>query len=155
MVRWPNKSPHPGQFMLTCGTYAAAAATASLWWVGFIILVYGSGTWALQAEERSEVSVFGRRSPRNVVRIWYDQDIGYVKGYGLVFIIRTPTRETSWWPLYRLHWLCHVLRMPSNSLPSRKVLYWTETLQRRPDDDLLVGHQDSQQQTQPCWFVAP
>ncbi|KER25293.1 LOW QUALITY PROTEIN: hypothetical protein T265_14240 [Opisthorchis viverrini] len=79
------------------------------------ILLYGSETWPLRAEDVKRLSVFDHRCLRSIARIWWEHRISSSEVRRMVFWKNNSPSIT----LHRLRWLGHVLRMPVDRLPRR------------------------------------
>jgi hypothetical protein len=85
------------------------------------VLLYGSETWPLRAEDVRQVSVFDHRCLRSIARVRWDTRVSNAEVRRRVLGVRGLSVECLI-NLYRLRWLGHVLRMPGDRLPRRSML---------------------------------
>ena len=83
------------------------------------ILLYGSETWPLRAEDSRKISVFDHRCLRSIARVWWEHRISNADVRRMVFGRRNAHSIDELMTLHRLRWLGHVLRMPPSRLPRR------------------------------------
>ncbi|KAG5454328.1 hypothetical protein CSKR_109219 [Clonorchis sinensis] len=86
------------------------------------VLLYGSETWPLRAEDVKRLSVFDHRCLRSIARIWWEHRISNAEVRRMVFGRNNSPSIDELITLHRLRWLGHVLRMPVDRLP-RRVLF--------------------------------
>ncbi|KER31961.1 hypothetical protein T265_12888, partial [Opisthorchis viverrini] len=86
------------------------------------ILLYGSETCPLRAEDVKRLSVFDHRCLRSIAGIWWEHRISNAEVRRMVFGRNNSPSIDELITLHRLRWLGHVLRMPVDRLP-RRVLF--------------------------------
>jgi hypothetical protein len=82
------------------------------------VLLYGSETWPLRAEDVRKLAVFDHRCLRSIARVWWEHRISNAEVRRMV-LGRSPHSIDELITLHRLRWLGHVLRMPTDRLPRR------------------------------------
>ncbi|MBM6549358.1 reverse transcriptase family protein, partial [Streptococcus dysgalactiae subsp. equisimilis] len=85
------------------------------------VLLYGSETWPLRAEDSRRLSVFDHRCLRSIARVWWDHQISNAEVRRRV-LGREGRAIDQVLNLHRLRWLGHVLRMSPDRLPQRALL---------------------------------
>ena len=82
------------------------------------VLLYGSETWPLKAEDIRRLSVFDHRCLRSIGKIWWEHRISNTEVRRRVL---GPKNMSIIEQLHnhRLRWLGHVLRMSDDRLPRR------------------------------------
>ncbi|KER22847.1 hypothetical protein T265_09123 [Opisthorchis viverrini] len=83
------------------------------------ILLYGSETWPLRAEDVKRLSVFDHRCLRSIARIWWEHRISNSEIRRMVFGRNNSPSIDELTTLHRLRWLGHVSRMLVDRLPRR------------------------------------
>jgi hypothetical protein len=84
------------------------------------VLLYGSETWPLRAEDIQRLSVFDNRCLRSIARVAWNNRVSNADIRKRIF--RTPRDARSLQELincHRLRWLGHILRMHNDRLPTR------------------------------------
>ena len=84
-----------------------------------IILLYGSETWPLRADDVRKLSVFDHRCLRSIARVWWEHRISNAEVRLMVFGQQEAHGINKLISLHRLRWLGHVLRMSPERLPRR------------------------------------
>jgi hypothetical protein len=82
------------------------------------VLLYGSETWPLRAEDVRKLLAFDHRCLRSIARVWWEHRISNAEVRRRVFGRNSPAIDELM-TLHRLRWLGHVLRMPVDRLPRR------------------------------------
>ena len=83
------------------------------------VLLYGSETWPLRAEDIRRLSVFDHRCLRSIARIWWERQISNAEVRRMVLSRRNVGAMDKLIRLHGLCWLGHVLRMLPDRLPRR------------------------------------
>jgi hypothetical protein len=86
------------------------------------VLLYGSETWPLRAEDQRRLQVFDNRCLRSIARVGWQQRITNDAVRSRVFGTVDGVSVEESIKRNKLRWLGHVLRMPNNRLP-KKTLY--------------------------------
>ena len=84
------------------------------------VLLYGSETWPLRAEDIQKLSVFDNRCLRSIARVAWNNRVSNAEIRQRIF--RSPRDARSLEDLincHRLRWLGHILRMHNDRLPAR------------------------------------
>jgi hypothetical protein len=82
------------------------------------VLLYGSETWPLRAEDKQRLLVFDHRCLRSIARVWWDNRISNAEIRRRVLGSRDQAVDQLL-DVQRLRWLGHVLRMSPDRLPRR------------------------------------
>jgi len=83
------------------------------------ILLYGSETWPLRADDVRKLSAFDHRCLRSIARVWWERRISNAEVRRMVFGQQKAHAIDKLISLHRLRWLGHVLRMSPDRLPRR------------------------------------
>ena len=86
------------------------------------VLLYGSETWPLKAEDVRRLSVFDHRCLRSIGKIWWEHRISNTEVRGRVLGPREHESVIEQLHHHRLRWLGHVLCMSDDRLPRRALL---------------------------------
>ena len=95
------------------------------------VLLYGSETWPLKAEDVRGLSVFDHCCLRSIREVWWEHRISYTK-------VRRRVLRPKHMPIieqlhnHRLRWLGHVLRMSDDRLPWRALFAEPKSSWKRP-----------------------
>ena len=81
------------------------------------ILVCGTETWPLRADDLRRFSLFDHQCLRSIARVWWGRRIGNAEVRHMVLGRQKAHAIDKLISLHRLRWLGHVLRMPPNRLP--------------------------------------
>ena len=95
------------------------------------VLLYGSETWPLKAEDVRRLSVFDHRCLRSIGKIWWEHRISNTEVRRRVL---GPKNMSIIEQLHhhRLRWLGHVLRMSDDRLPRRALFAEPKSSWKRP-----------------------
>ena len=83
------------------------------------ILLYGSETWPLRADDVRKLSVSDHRCLRSIARVWWERQISNAELHRMVFGQQETYVIDKLISLHRLRWLGHVLCMSPDKLPHR------------------------------------
>ena len=95
------------------------------------VLLYGTETWSLRAEDRQRLLVFDHRCLRSIAKVWWNNRISNAVVRQKVLGSRGKALDRIL-DLQRLRWLGHVLRMSPDRLPRRALLAEAKSDWSRP-----------------------
>jgi len=96
------------------------------------VLLYGSETWSLRAEDLRRLRVFDNRCLRAIAGVGWRQRVRNEAVRKLVFGRAEGTSIDECIQHNRLRWLGHVLRMPSHRLPKKVMFSVPDSEWRKP-----------------------
>jgi hypothetical protein len=105
------------------------------------VLLYGSETWSLRAEDLRRLQVFDNRCLRTIARVGWRQRIRNELVRKRVFGFLAGTSIEECIQQNKLRWLGHVLRMPSHRLPKRALFSIPDSEWRKPRGGQFVTWQ--------------
>jgi hypothetical protein len=85
------------------------------------VLMYGSETWPMRADDLRKLSVFDHRCLRSIAKVQWEHRTSNAELRQMVFGKKNSPSIDQLIMLHRLRWLGHVLRMPDDRLPRRAV----------------------------------
>ena len=102
------------------------------------VLLSGSQTRPLRAEDVRRLSVFDHQCLRSIARIWWEGRISNAEVRRMVFGRQNVGTIDELIRPHRLHWLGHVLRMPSERLLRKALFPQPCTGWKRPRDGQFI-----------------